>query len=238
MTATLLAIAAFLTSCFTAVAGIGGGVLLIAIMVSFMAPVTAIPVHGFVQLSSNVSRALFGLGDLRWRIVGVYAVGCVLGAVPGALLVVELDEKAFRILLAVAILALTWLPRPSGKLRVPGKFAFVGAFATFCSLFIGAAGPLSSPFFQREGLPRDALVVTHAAAMSCVHSAKIVVFLQAGFALGDWLWPVIAMIVASIAGSWAGTPLRKKVGERSFQRLFRGVVTLLALNMLRVAFLG
>jgi uncharacterized protein len=49
----LLVGAAFCTSALTAVAGAGGGTILIALMLLFMPPAAAIPAHGVVQLASN-----------------------------------------------------------------------------------------------------------------------------------------------------------------------------------------
>ena len=53
LSATLLIVASFFTSLITASLGIGGGVLLLAILASTL-PITAlIPVHGLVQLGST-----------------------------------------------------------------------------------------------------------------------------------------------------------------------------------------
>lgn len=57
-----LTLAAFFTSALTAVAGAGGGAALMAIMLQFMSPAAAIPVHGAVHLASNVTRCW-----LLWR---------------------------------------------------------------------------------------------------------------------------------------------------------------------------
>ena len=53
----------FFTSAMTAAAGIGGGVVLLAIMATVYPPAVLIPVHGMVQLGSNGGRALLMTGD-------------------------------------------------------------------------------------------------------------------------------------------------------------------------------
>ena len=50
----------------TAVTGIGGGMMLIAIMPGFLPATAIVPVHAVVQLFANSSRALFGWRFLRW----------------------------------------------------------------------------------------------------------------------------------------------------------------------------
>ena len=57
----LLILIAFGTSTLTAITGIGGGMMLIAIMPGFLPAAAIVPVHGMVQLFSNSSRAFFVL---------------------------------------------------------------------------------------------------------------------------------------------------------------------------------
>lgn len=59
MTALILGIITIFTSSLTAVLGIGGGLLLVGIMPSFLPIQNVVPIHAFTQLASNVSRALF-----------------------------------------------------------------------------------------------------------------------------------------------------------------------------------
>ena len=53
-----LAMIAFCSSLFTACAGLGGGILLLAMMLQFFPPSVVIPLHGITQFFSNASRAL------------------------------------------------------------------------------------------------------------------------------------------------------------------------------------
>lgn len=47
-----------ITSMITASLGAGGGVLLLVLMASWMPPAAIIPVHGMIQLGSNVGREI------------------------------------------------------------------------------------------------------------------------------------------------------------------------------------
>ena len=53
---TVLTLLSFFTALMTSIAGAGGGTVLLASMLQFMNPSEAIPVHGVIQLSSNVAR--------------------------------------------------------------------------------------------------------------------------------------------------------------------------------------
>ena len=61
-----LGILSFLTSTVAGVVGIGGGMMLIAILPSFLPLNALIPVHGLTQMSSNLSRAVFGYKDVHF----------------------------------------------------------------------------------------------------------------------------------------------------------------------------
>ena len=57
----------FLTSALTAALGLGGGVALLAAMATVLPPVALIPVHGVIQLGSNVGRAVIQRSHVAWR---------------------------------------------------------------------------------------------------------------------------------------------------------------------------
>ena len=76
----VLGLAALVTSALTAVAGLGGGIILIAILLLYLEPVAAIPIHGAIQLVSNVSRTAIQRRHVDLAIVALF---CVL-LVPGS----------------------------------------------------------------------------------------------------------------------------------------------------------
>lgn len=226
---------AFFSSALTAVMGLGGGILLISVMPGLLPAAAVVPVHGAVQLASNVSRALFGLRHVAWGLVAQYAAGAVVGAALGARFVVTINEQSLALALGSFILLVTWVPGLK-KLRVPGRFVGVGAVQTFISLFVGAAGPLISPVLLSEGLPRDRLVVTHGAMMTLLHGLKLLAFTLLGFSLAPYLGLLVGMVLAVILGSWTGTRLRGRLPEDRFRSFFKILLTLLAIRLLHRAF--
>lgn len=71
----LLIPVAFLTSCLAGAIGMGGGVLLIALMPGLVPAAAILPIHALVQLASNVSRAAFGWRHIDWTLVPAITVG-------------------------------------------------------------------------------------------------------------------------------------------------------------------
>jgi uncharacterized membrane protein YfcA len=96
---------------------------------------------------------------------------------------------------------------------------------------IGAAGPLIAPFFLRIGLSRQAMIGTKAACQAVGHLAKIAIFGIAGFAFAGYAIPLALLSLSVIAGTWIGSQLLEHVSERWFKRLYKSVLTLIALRL-------
>lgn len=221
----------FFTSMLTAVLGLGGGLLLVAVMPGFLPAAAVIPVHGVVQLASNASRVAFGVRDLELRLVALFLFGSLIGAAVGIRWVLAVPGQLMPVLLGIFVLIVTWTPKRLFPTRLPGGFATLGAVQTFLSLFVGATGPLSSAFLSREELSRDQTVVTHAGLMTVLHFAKLLAFVAAGFVFRPYLVFLAAMVISVSLGSYAGTRLRTRVSEHAFRVLFKGLITLLALRL-------
>ncbi|MDA0334726.1 MAG: sulfite exporter TauE/SafE family protein [bacterium] len=232
MTELILIPAAFFTSLTAAIGGIAGGVMLIAIMASFLPPAAVIPIHGLVQITSNISRALLGVRHIEWRIVRDYSIGAILGALLGSRLVPLFAWDNLPLVLGLCILLFTWMPKLRGDRRLPFRFGVLGLVQTALSLFVGVAGPLNMPFLLREELGRDRTVITHSVQMTIMHMLKVVTFGLLGFAFAPYVQLVIGMTIGAVLGSWAGTRVRSHVPEHIFRHGIRILITVLALRML------
>ena len=62
----LIGVAALFGSAIAAIAGLGGGILLMAVLLQFLDPLEVVPIHGVIQLASNSSRAVILRDDVDW----------------------------------------------------------------------------------------------------------------------------------------------------------------------------
>ncbi len=217
----------------TAVAGLGGGILLLTVMVTVMEPGVAIPVHGVIQLASNGSRTVILRRDVDWPVVGRFAVLLVPAGVLGFLAADQLPVTAGRIAIAVLALLIVWWPAALASttaLLGSGRAAFVplGGIAGFLNIPFGVTGPAIAPVFRRHLVERAAVVATFGAAQTAGHLAKIGVFAGGGFDLAGHLTVSGVGIGAAIAGTWVGTRALHRIDERTFGHLFRLVLTAVA----------
>lgn len=216
----------------TAMTGVGGGLLLLSAMPGFVPAAAIVPVHGIVQLASNVSRALFSLKQIDWGIFIQFFFGAALGATVGSNFVLSFPTDYIPVLLGCIILLMTWLPVSKIGFQFPGNFFSVGAFQSFIALFIGSPGPLTVSILFRKGLSRDRIVTTNAALMTGLHFIKVLTFGLLGFVFGPYLLLIAGMMVCVTLGSFIGTRLRGKVSETFFRKALRILLTLLALRMI------
>ena len=223
------------TSALTAAAGIGGGLVLLSVMASFLPPVIVIPIHGVVQLGSNAGRAALLREHIDHRILVPFALGSVLGIVVGAKLFVALPTPVLQVILGLFILACVWLPKLKAA-RIPDRgFSVVGLVGSFCTMFVGATGPFVASFITPERLPRHAVVATHAACMTVQHSLKVIAFGFLGFAFVPWVPLLAAMVGAGFLGTMLGKRLLDRLPHDIFARVFKIILSVLALRLLYAA---
>jgi uncharacterized membrane protein YfcA len=234
----LVALSLF-TSALTAAAGIGGGLVLLSVLASFLAPVLVIPIHGVVQLGSNAGRGILMRQHIDRGIMLPFALGSALGIALGAKLFVALPAPVLQTILGVFVLACVWLPKLKAS-KIPYRaFTLVGMVSSFCTMFVGATGPLIATFITPDRLERHAVVATHAACMTLQHSLKVVAFGFLGFAFLPWAPLLAAMIGAGFLGTMVGKRLLDRLPHRIFARAFKIILTVIALRLLySAAFAG
>ena len=228
----LLTLAALIASIISGATGMGGGILLLAVMTNFLSPAVLIPLHGVVQLVSNLSRSALLFSDINIKIVLLFAMGGSIGAVSGSQVLIQLPEKEFAVILALGILVLTWLPKRKIKFNFSGKFFFVGLIASFLSLFVGAIGPFIAPFFLHDNLNKKQIVATKAGCQSWTHILKIIVYFLAGFSLGRYFFIILVLTLTVILGNYIGKRILNRIPEERFTMIFRILITVIALKMI------
>ena len=101
-----------------AVAGFGAAAILLPVLVALFGPRDAIPILAVVGLVSNASRVGFNRTEVRWPIVGWFALGGIPAALIGGFLFAAAPIEALTRLIGAFLLAsVAWRhlrPRPSG----------------------------------------------------------------------------------------------------------------------------
>ena len=225
----------FFTSTLTAAVGIGGGLLLLTVMVSFLPPIIVLPVHGVIQMGSNGGRMTVMRRYVDWRIWGFFAIGSILGVILAGQVFINLPLEVLRALLGLFVLYAVWTPKLKPSNIALKGYTLVGIGTTFITMFVGATGPLVSSFLSPKKLGRERVVATLAACMTIQHGLKGIAFGVLGFYFQPWIPVIVIMIATGFLGTLLGRRILKKLPERLFSRLFRIVLTVLAGRLLYLA---
>lgn len=227
--AALIALSAA-TSFLTAAAGIGGGIVLIAVMAVLMPAHALIPIHGIVQIGSNAGRAAIMARHVQWHILLPFCVGSLIGAGVGGLTAVQLPPSILHIGLACFILWSVWAP----PVTAPGRFKVVitGVFSSFLTMFFGATGSFVSAMVKSMRFGRLEHVATHSTCMVAQHAIKVIAFGLLGFNYGPYAGLVVAMVLSGFLGTVIGKHVLVKMNDQTFHRVLAVLLSVLALRLL------
>ena len=232
----VLALAALITATVSGIIGMGGGILLLAVLFSFLPHQDAIPVHALVQLASNGTRLLAFLGNVDWPTIGRFTLGAVPGAAIGGLLLWLLgspDQSEPYLKMAVGVYIVLSLVVPL-RLAKNGQgggrtFTLVGLVAGAAALTLGAIGPLIAPVFARHGFVKERLIATKAVCQAIMHLLKLPAFLVLRDLDVQRLGLLaVVMVVMVIPGTLLGKRLLQYVSEQHFILLYRAALLLAA----------
>ncbi|WP_262282237.1 sulfite exporter TauE/SafE family protein [Micromonospora sp. MA102] len=209
---------AFALAMLSAVAGFGGGVLLLPVFTALFGLRVAVPMLTLTQLSSNASRMWLNRHHLHRPLVGWFALGAVPLAIAGGLLLAHAPLGPLKRLLGVFLIGVVIWRRLNPHPRRPGDrtFVAVGAASGLGSALLGSVGPLTAPFFLAYGLTRAAYIGTEAASALTMHLSKI-----AAYGAGDLLTRKVllygaALTPATLAGAWVGKRIVGRISDRLF----------------------
>jgi len=232
----VVGVAAVLTSILSAVAGLGGGMILLLVIAQFVAPTVAIPIQGAIQLVSNSSRAVLLRSSIAWPVVGWASILLLPATFLGVALATTLPEDAIRLALAAFVLVFAWRPQLLKRAGATAEhltktrtmLVTVGAMSGFLNATVGASGPMTSPFYKAVTASHMAFVATAATAQIGAHVSKLIAFSAAGWSIGEHVDLIAVGIAGVLLGSWIGTRLLGWVPEQGLDTLFKVVLTALA----------
>lgn len=233
LTIVFFSAAALLTAMLSAIAGLGGGVILIGLLfASGMSPPLALPLHAGVQLASNGTRSAVYAPHIRWAALALFLLTAIPGPFLIAPLVVDANPDWLRLIMAVFIAMGVW-PAWAGYLRMHGNAGLLvaGLIAGVMGPLVGGTGPLVAPFFLRKDWRKEHVIATMAFAQMCSHAVKIVAFSINGYNVLARLDLLLPMAAAVILGTIIGRRLGGYFSERRFRVLVRTILLLLAAKL-------
>lgn len=234
MISELLALLVFstVTSLLTAVAGLGGGMLLLALMAQLFAPAILIPLHGVAQFFSNANRGVIHRDKLQWSYLRPFVFGSFVGAFLFVPLVVFVDPVIGAIAVGLFILLVTWFPK---YLNVSKHHPVLsGGLTSGLGVLFGATGPLAMSAHPKADWSKEETVGNHGVAMAFQHGVKVLAYVVAGVQLQQYLLHIGVLFFGAWAGTYLGTPMLKKISDDRFKWMLKWMLSILGLRLILV----
>jgi uncharacterized membrane protein YfcA len=220
-------------SLITGLTGLGGGTLILAGLMLFYPPEIAVPLHSFTQLTANGIRAGIFFKKVNWKVVGAYASLMLPFAWLGAYLFDHVNPSVLKLIVGVFILSsiIPWKWRPTSE---PGlvTFASAGAVSGFLGIFVGAVGPMVTPFFNRLKLEREGNLSTKSAGQLFLQLTKIIAFAgAAGINFHAYKENILVLVCGSLVGVLVAIPIGKKISDAKFDTVVNVLLGLVAIKV-------
>jgi len=234
MSSFLLFLLVTLGALISSLTGLGGGSLILAGLLLVFPPALAIPLHSFTQLSANALRMGIFFKQVHWKVVGAYSLLMIPAAWAGAELFDLFNPSWLKIMVGVFILVsiIPFKFRPTGEPRLK-TFVFLGGASGFLGIFVGAVGPLVTPFFNRLKIERQGMLSTKSAGQAMLQLSKIFAFWGAAgvdfIALKN---NVFILVLASLTGVALSIPLSRKISDAKFDLIVNVLLSLVAIKVL------
>ncbi len=211
--------------------------MLLAIMLQFLHPIAALPVHGAVQLASNTTRVWLFWKDLSWPIIGRFIALMPIGVWMGLKLFQGLPAEGIQILIGLFVL-LSLLTSHIRRWRPKDLplWAFVplGLVTGALNMVVGVISPILGALIIRKDLSKEGVVGTLGFFGFAGNLLKITGFSFIGFSFVEFGPLILAMVPAAIIGTHLGKRILQNVNEASFRIAFQLVLIALALKLIFV----
>jgi uncharacterized protein len=236
----LLTVAAFLTSIISATIGMAGGIVLLSFMTFFMELQNIVPVHGMVQLVSNISRTVSLRKFVFMPIVYPTLIGLPIGTYISTQLITSIENKEiFYFLISGLIFYTLFKPKKLPALKIPyWGFGILAVVQGILGPLVGATGPAIAAFYLRDDLNKEQMVATKAINQTFGHALKIPAFIYLGFDYLAFGMLTLLMCGAVIFGTQFGVKILHKIDEKTFRMIFRAALFVAAMRVLYKAIIS
>lgn len=219
----------------SSIVGLGGGLVIVALLSTVLEPQEAIALTAPVLLLGNLDRIVMHRKVIDWGLLPWFLAGSIPTVTAGAILLPYLPAAGLRLamvaLLTVFVLSNLRKGRSDGHIGIEMPvwgFVPLGFFHGVLASTVGGGGPLSAPFVYGRVKEKAAFVGTEATLGLSVNVVKTTAFLSTGLLLPSFLWTAVFATFMMTMGNRAGRAILVRLTESSFQRI-------LLLSMLAIA---
>ena len=224
---TTIVVLALVYAAFTvsASAGLGGSLLMVPTLALFLGSKEGVALAALLLASNNVMKIVAYRHTLPFRKAAVIVLLIVLGAAIGAKLLVGAPEWAVTIGIVVMFVASVVAERMKIDRLRSGFAPFLAVVSGASSGFSGTSGPLKGVAIRNLGLDRRHFVGAASLASFAGDATKTAIFADAGLLGRTSVLVAVAAVPLMALGTWTGSAINRRAGERTFAMLFWTVMS-------------
>lgn len=204
----------------SASAGLGGSLVLVPTLALFLGSKEGVALAALLLASNNVAKIVAYRRTLPFRAASVITVLIVIGAAIGSTLLVN-APTALVTAGVVAMFAISVVLErfDFGKART-GMGPFLALVSGATSGFSGTSGPLKGVAIRNLDLDRRHFVGAASLASFAGDATKTAIFAEADLLGQTSILIAVASIPLMALGTWSGSTLNERAGEKIFAGLF------------------
>lgn len=212
-----LVYAAFTVS---ASAGLGGSLLMVPTLALFLGSKEGVALAALLLASNNVLKIIAYRRTLPFRKASGIIVLIVLGAAVGSTLLVNAPEWAVTIGIVVMFVVSVVAERMQLSNLRTGLAPFLAFVSGASSGFSGTSGPLKGVAIRNLDLDRRHFVGAASLASFAGDATKAAIFADAELLGRTSIYIALAALPLMALGTWTGSTINRRAGERTFAVLF------------------
>ena len=231
----IITVLSFFTALMTSVAGAGGGTVLLAAMLQFMNPAEAIPVHGAIQLTSNLTRTWLLRKFVNWEIIFKFSLLLPFGIFLGLKIFQNIDSDNIKILIGFFILLALGFQNLKiiNNIKISTNiYILIGFFTGVLNILVGVIAPLLAVIVKQSISEKKSIVGTLGYFGLIGNLIKIIGFSFIGFSFFEYIDTFLMVVPATLIGSRIGQFLLNKISNRIFTIMFQLILIGLAIRLL------
>ena len=209
------------------VAGFGGGVVALPVLVWVFGVREAIPILSISQVLSTGSRVWLHRDGINWPVVRLFSLGALPFSIVGSLIFISIDTTILvRILGVMMLLFVVYTRLPIGREFNMKLWGFVplGAGTGFGSAFLGIPGPFAAVFYLAYGLTASAYISTSALGMGMIQVPKLIIFGSGDLITVRVLALGIGLGAIAAVSAVLGRVILRRVPEHVFPRIITAML--------------
>ena len=204
----------------SASAGLGGSLLLVPTLALFLGSKEGVALAALLLASNNVMKIIAYRKTLPFRAASGIAVLVVIGASLGSTLLVNAPTSVVTAGIITMFVASIIAERKQITTVRAGFAPFLAFFSGASSGFSGTSGPLKGVAIRNLDLDRRHFVGAASLVSFAGDAAKTAIFAEAELLGQTSVLIALAAVPLMALGTWTGSTVNNRAGERTFAALF------------------